>query len=355
MADDPRPDTGFAEDVPPPAELPPVATLGPRPLARAVGRLGDAVRMAGRLRPGSGLLQVRPRYDLPLSTDVTGRFMPWIVALMVFLACLALGTAVVLSDLARRLDMELSGMVTVQVGVLGEGGSLLAPDALEQRMAAVEQLLRQDGTVTDLRRLSDTEAQALMDPWLGPLASSGDLPLPRLIEGSSSSRDAEVLEALGAELNKVAPGSQIDDHAAWLSDLIGLADALKLVALAVVMLIGAAMTVAVVFSSRAGLAIHAHVVELLHIMGAPDDYIARQFQNHVVALAVKGSLIGLAAGVATLLIIDRAGAGIESAILPDMSLGLTGWLSVALVPIAAALLGGVTARLTVSRALSQMP
>lgn len=324
-------------------------------IKRLKNRGSDIRRLAQRLRPGGPILQVRPRYDLPLSTDVTGRFMPWIVALMVFLACLALGVAVVLSDLAQRLDTDLSGQITVQVDVLDASGAMLAPPALEQRLAAVEAVLAQDGTVTGLRRLPPSETEALMNPWLGSLASSPDLPLPRLIEGSAAERDPARMKALGAKLDAVAPGTELDDHAAWLSDLIGLAGALKVIAIVVVVLIAAAMTVAVVFSSRAGLAIHAQVVELLHIMGAPDDYIARQFQNHVVALAIKGSLIGLVAGAATLLAIDRAGAGLESVLLPDLSMGLVGWLLIAILPLAAALLGGVTARLTVSRALRQMP
>ena len=49
----------------------------------------------------------RTHYDLPLQRDVTGRFLPWIIALMVYLAILALAGSMVLSDMAQRWDKGL--------------------------------------------------------------------------------------------------------------------------------------------------------------------------------------------------------------------------------------------------------
>ena len=60
-----------------------------------------------------------------------------------------------------------------------------------------------------------------------------------------------------------------------------------------VLLVGGASVAAVVFAVRTGLAIHSPVVELLHIMGATDAYVARQFQTHVAGLALRGGLVGL--------------------------------------------------------------
>ena len=57
----------------------------------------------------------RTHYDLPLQRDVTGRFLPWIIALMVYLAILALAGSMVLSDMAQRWDKGLAGTLTIQV------------------------------------------------------------------------------------------------------------------------------------------------------------------------------------------------------------------------------------------------
>ena len=72
--------------------------------------------------------------------------------------------------------------------------------------------------------------------------------------------------------------------------------------------------------SRAGLAIHGPVVELLHVMGAPDRYVARQFQSHVLGLAVRGGLAGTLLAAATLFALTRAGGEFSAGLMPDISL-----------------------------------
>jgi cell division transport system permease protein len=97
------------------------------------------------------------------------------------------------------------------------------------------------------------------------------------------------------------------------------------------------------------------VVELLHVMGAPDRYVARQFQSHVLGLAIRGGLIGTMLAAATLFGLARAGGQYSTGLLPDMSLTPIQLAALVGVPLAAALLAAVTARLTVMRALARLP
>ena len=55
------------------------------------------------------------RTDLPLDRDPSGRFLPWLVALMVYLAALALVCAMAMAKMVERWDTGLSGTITVQV------------------------------------------------------------------------------------------------------------------------------------------------------------------------------------------------------------------------------------------------
>mgnify|MGYP002714749600 CR=1 FL=1 len=111
----------------------------------------------------------------------------------------------------------------------------------------------------------------------------------------------------------------------------------------------------VIFVSRAGLAIHGQVVELLHVMGAPDRYVARQFQSHVLGLAIRGGIIGTVLAAATLIALKRAGGEYAAGLMPDMALNQLQLVSLAAVPAIAAVLAAVTARITVMRALARMP
>ena len=49
------------------------------------------------------------RRDLPLSKDASARFLPWLVAFMVYLAVLALAASLIVGKTVERWDSGLSG------------------------------------------------------------------------------------------------------------------------------------------------------------------------------------------------------------------------------------------------------
>ncbi|HJO88540.1 MAG TPA: hypothetical protein QF403_02665, partial [Alphaproteobacteria bacterium] len=57
----------------------------------------------------------RHPFDLPLDEDSSSRLLPWIIALMVYLAALALAVAMVVDAVVGGWDQGLSGTMTVQI------------------------------------------------------------------------------------------------------------------------------------------------------------------------------------------------------------------------------------------------
>ena len=60
----------------------------------------------------------RQRLDIPLNRDSSVRFLPWIIALMVYLAGLALAGTLVLNAALQRWDRSLSGTLTDRKSVV---------------------------------------------------------------------------------------------------------------------------------------------------------------------------------------------------------------------------------------------
>ncbi len=290
----------------------------------------------------------RAQFDIPLKRDATGRFLPWIIALMVYLASLSLAAALMLSDLAGRWDTGLSGTLAVQVSPIA--GRDAAP--LETRVQSALKVLSDLPAVADARALTPAESRALLEPWLGDGALVAELPVPVLIDvrlapGADSGAVARALAAV--------PGVGVEDPGAWLQDLRRLAATVQWVAAIVVLLIGGAAVAAVIFAASAGLAVHRSEVELLHVIGASDIYITAQFQRHVVRLTALGGGIGLALALLTLLGLDWAARGLQAAMLPRLTLSAFEWMLLPLVPLGAATLAALTARFTVMRALERLP
>lgn len=294
----------------------------------------------------------RTRLDLPLRSDATGRFLTWIIALMVYLAVLALAGAMALADMAGRWDQGLRGTLTVQIVPLTESAAV---PPLAKRVEGALLLLRTAPGVERAEALPAEASTRLLEPWLGSQVALADLPMPALIDVVLARGATVDMPALAARLAEAIPGARLDDHAAWLSDLLALIRAVQGIAVGIVVLIGSAAVIAVIFAVRSGLAIHRGIVELLHVMGAPDDYVARQFQAHVLGLAVRGGIAGTVLAALTMGAIGWAAGNLKAGLLPDFALSPLQGLTLLLVPAVTAALAALTARWAVLRALAELP
>ena len=292
------------------------------------------------------------RSEVPLDRDASGPFLPWIVAVMVYLATLALASAIATNKVVTRWDSGLAGRMTLQIPVVP-----VEVDPADQatRVARGLELLRAAPFVTEAHALEAEEVARLLEPWLGPSLSDHDLPVPALIAITADPAEASDLAALKRQLDHAVPGAELDDHQRWLGRLLDLARSIEVVAGLVVALVGLAAVITVIFVTRTGLAIHRPVIELLHLIGAQDSYIATQFQWNALRFGSFGGLVGLGLAAATVLAVSALLGRIESGLLPDLTLSAGEWTLLALVPVATATVAMVTARLTVVHALARLP
>lgn len=286
--------------------------------------------------------------ELPLAGDDSAKFLPWVAGAMVFLAAVALAGALLAQTVAGRWQKDLAGSLTVEVpprpGIV----------ASEREQAALA-LLKATSGVLDASLVPRSRLERLVEPWLGVGAHLAELPLPALIEVQLAD-DARIdLGTLGERIADAVPGAKLDDHALWLAGVGAVVRAVEAVALAVVALIAVLSAAAVGFAVRTGLAIHRDVVEVLHLIGARDAYIARQFAGHAFRTTLKGGIIGLAAAVSLIAALAEGRGALGPLPLPDVKLSLLSWSTIATVPIAAAVFALLAALATVHRQLKRMP
>ena len=290
--------------------------------------------------------------DLPLAGDATSRFLPWLVALMVFMAAMAVAAAFVINGVIDRWDRDVSGTLTVQV--LPAGGEQ-AEAATDERVRLAVDVMRKVPGVVAVKAFDKRRTLALLEPWLGSTDVVQDLPLPRLIDVTIDSNIKLDLADVADRLSSAVPGASLDDHRIWLSRLVNLSRTVQWLAVVVVALIGAVTSATVVYGTRTGMAVHHGIIEVLHLIGAHDDYIARQFADRAFALGIAGGLMGLGMAVPALTAIGWAARRVEGGFLPSLSLPVLGYVAIGLLPLLAALLAMLTARLTVHGTLARMP
>jgi cell division transport system permease protein len=294
-------------------------------------------------------LRLTARNDLPLSGDDAGRFLPWVVAVMVFLATLALAAALAVGAAASRWEHDLSGSATVQIAAIGARGG----GNLDTRVAAALDLLRRTPGIRRADPITPAAAAALLAPWLGDVATLGDLPMPRLIDVNFDMHQVDTAE-LGRQLAAAVPGASFDDHRRWVEGLALLARWVILVATFIVLLVGGVATLSVIFAVRSGLAVHREVIEVLHLIGARDGYIANNFARHAWWTGLRGGAIGSALALASLAALAWIGSDAAPGMLPGLRLEGVDWLMLVLLTPLAAILAAATARSTVLSALARL-
>ncbi|MBI2253263.1 MAG: hypothetical protein HYU58_01445 [Proteobacteria bacterium] len=299
------------------------------------------------------------RTDLPLDRDAAARFLPWILGFMVYLAALAVGSALVVDRLSDHWQSGLTGNLTVEVPFTDDIGVTERSEILDK----VIDLLSATPGVAGTTLLDDREIAHLLEPWLGPEASELDIPLPAMIAVTLRESAALDQEQLQRDLTAIQPGAKVDTHADWIADALDFLRGLKLLAALLTGVVLTATALTIVFVTRTGLSIHRSVIEIVHLIGAPDAYIAGQFQAQSLRLGLLGGIVGtlLAAGTivgADWLLQSAGSLGGESEIgMADLALDLQllpwQWGILALLPVATAIIAMMTARWTVLRSLAR--
>ena len=289
-----------------------------------------------------------PRRGRILPRDSGTNSLDLVIAVMAFLAALALGGVLIAQRMAESWEGGLAGRLTVQI--LPEGAS-----AAEPEVEAALAVLRTTPGIVRAVRVTDEQNLALIQPWLGSDAAIGDLPFPRLIDVQLVPGAQIDVPALANRLKAAAPHSLLDDHGRWIGRLQDVTQTVVLGALAILFLIAVATAATVAFATRAGLAAHRDIVELLHLMGAQDRFIAHAFEWHYFTGALVAAALGAVVATAAFLAaggLDEFGVAAVPFLPPlGLSLGELPWLL--LVPAGAAAIAWGTTRLSVISALRE--
>lgn len=239
--------------------------------------------MLKRTEPEASLM--RPAQSIVPRDTVTSRALVMVIAIMTFVAALIVGAVGLVRDAATHWRTDMVREVTIQVRpVQGRDISAEIGKAIE--------VARRTPGIADARSLTREETGRLLEPWLGGNVELGSLPLPRLVvvrlDGKTEPDLAGMRRTLAAEVT----GATLDDHRTWSARLTAISDAIMIAGTSLLVLVLVATTLSVSFATRGAVATNRAVVEVLHLIGARDSYIAGTFQRHFLAVGLKGGLIG---------------------------------------------------------------
>jgi cell division transport system permease protein len=291
---------------------------------------------------------IRPMAPIVPPGSIAGRALVAVIAIMGFLACLTVGAVSLVTDAAREWRSEVVREVTIQIRPI-DGVDL------EREVAKAADLARRTAGIATVRALSRAENEALLTPWLGEGLGLESLPVPRLVLVDIHRSIPPDLDALRRALAEQVRGATLDDHRPWRDRLAAMTRAVVAIGTAVLVLVLAATALSVVFATRGAMAANREIVEVLHLVGADDRFIAATFQRRFMRLGLEGGALGgLCAVIAFHLgaIVARSVSGADGGAQIEMVFGSLafssgGYVGILATVLAVAFVTAVTSRWTV--------
>lgn len=287
--------------------------------------------------------------DIPFARDDAHRLLPWMIACLIGFAALLFAVSLSLSGALDAQSQAALGTLQIEL----PRSKAASPAWVEQVIAEVK---RTPG-VESVTPLTEKQMEDLLKPWLGDDFSLADLPLPLMLEVTSRVKDSQPavnLEALRTALTRLDSDIRLETRAPWVGQMAHALALFQMVLMAVAGLLLACVVGMVVLVARTTLRLHFKAVNLLHLFGATDDYILRQFQWNGAWLAARGAFTGVLIAATLFAAAVALSLRWHNPVLPPITVSVQHVAMFLLLPLLTSLIALIATRATVRRMLEPM-
>lgn len=287
------------------------------------------------------------RRETPLlpATDAREAALFFVIGALCFLAALAALTTRGTYKAAEAWGAQIEGDITV-----------VMRDTDRRTAQTVTDRVSGFANVFEARLLSQEEVEILLEPSLGPGGLPEGLPIPMLMVVQADMAVGDPSPDIARILSEMGIDGDVAGNAGYADNVRGALGVLRLVALSIVALLSATAIAVIAFATHAALLARRDIVDVLHLSGAEDRYIAALFERRFWILALQAGLGGAVAAlmVTALIVFTGSGSqGVEAQLLPRLSLDFWDIVILLVTPIAAGLAARMAARLTVLNSLKE--
>lgn len=241
---------------------------------------------------------------VPLQHDPATRFLPSVMVVLSFLACLSLAATLLLSHLSARWQGQLSGGMTIALPSLSsktETDQKIATKADLLNQQAVIKRLKETAGILNITQVPEADLRAMMQPLLSDSPKDRqsstetlvDIALPVMFDVRLDPAVPIDAHKLQKRLADIHPGIVIAPHQEMADTLTAPARLARWVSLGVIIaaLLLCGLVIALVV--QAGIRTHEPLLQMLSLMGASDQTLSHDFRSHIIRQTLPGALVGL--------------------------------------------------------------
>ena len=242
-------------------------------------------------------------------------FMTAIMALLTFLAVMALGDAISIGTGVARWNNQWNLFATIQV-------------SNQKNESDVTKILNTNAQkIETMREVDNDEMMRLMRPWV----SGGSVLknyLPKMWEVKFKSESD-----LNDMSDKITPYGRVLTHADALQTPMSAGWKIMLIAGLVLALTLGAITICVSYIARNTAMLHKRELEILNQIGATDSFVARQMQIIVARICIVACLIGFICAAPVLMLVIASAHTARIGLMAMLTIINIGWIGLCLMPI----------------------
>ena len=155
-------------------------------------------------------------------------------------------------------------------------------------------------------------------------------------------------------MTSAIPNAKVIQQLSWFDIQNQIRNAINVLAWGIMGLIFSAFIVTIIFATRTGLIVHSDIIELLYLLGARNNDIARQFSIHCFHASLKGTLLGWLLAVITFFVSAKLIDWETSYGSEFLSISWLQWTSLAMIGLLAVVSSTIVSNITVRERLRHL-
>ena len=287
--------------------------------------------------------------DIAFKTDLNKGFLPFITAFMVFVASITLATALIGNNIASDWNQHMNNNLTIQV--LPDMKAKYPSQEIEERISNITKILKQTPGVKSYYAMTKSETVNLLKPWIGDKI---DITLPRIISVQISNVIPLNIKTLTKEIKDYSSLIKLETYENWMYEFKNTISAVQSLLGVIIILILLTTAITISYATKSGLNINKKVINIMHMVGATNKYIATQFSRQMMILAISGGSIGYLISCFVIIIMKSISRDISDGIIANLEFSNYIYLQMLIIPIIAGIIAKISAMLTIKNELNKM-
>ena len=288
--------------------------------------------------------------DIAFKSDINKSFLPFVTAFMVFIASIIFATSLIGNSFTNDWNKYLKNNVSIQV--LPDFKAKHLEKDIELRIKNIINILKITPGIKSYSVMDKTETENLIKPWVENFPN--DLILPRIINIEISPIIPFDAKKLITELEAYSKNIKFETYSDWMYEIQSSITAVQILLGLIVIIILITVAITISYATRSGLNINKKVINIMHMVGATNDYISKEFSKQMMKLALIGGSVGYLFSCFIIFIIKISTSYITNKIIVNFEFSNEIYLYILIIPVIAGVIAKVSAMLTIKQELNNM-